>query len=330
MATYDITTVDITQIKLQSGDILNCPYTGEGKILALPKGIYDLKAWGAQGGDRGGTTLGGKGGYSFGRLTLREQETILYLYTGGKGGSDSTGKSSTTTPYEGGFNGGGWRDKYPGGGGASDIRIGTDSYYARVLVAGGGGSCGAKNTVSGNKQLKGTGGAGGGLSGEYDNDNTYGTYGNAGSSTGFSGTTSITPATSICTTHNINGYPGGFGFGGYGIYRGSGYGGAGGGGWYGGCGVYPDNSTDDEKGGGGGSGFAFTISTKSQVPEGYLLSSKYYLMGGTTYLGTESFVSPSGENETGHAGDGYIQILIRNVQPQATLYVKINGEWYKC
>ena len=58
------------------------------------------------------------------------------------------GKSIGSGLAKGGFNGGG--DAYGsstsepgnGGGGASDVRIGSNSLYARVIVAGGGGGAG--------------------------------------------------------------------------------------------------------------------------------------------------------------------------------------------
>ena len=148
MATYDLTSVSMPTT-LEMGDILNCPYTGDKVSITLPAGRYCLECWGAQGGYRSSTEYGGKGGYSKGVLTL-EEATDVFLYAGGKGGTSSSVSNSVIS---GGFNGGGYRYGYCGGGGASDIRIGTDSLYARIIVAGGGGSDG-----SGKKG----GGAGGG------------------------------------------------------------------------------------------------------------------------------------------------------------------------
>lgn len=91
-------------------------------------------------------------------LTLL-QNTDLYIYTGGKG-TDDDGTYTSSSVLAGGFNGGGygraWHGTYHeggGGGGASDIRLATDSLYARVIVAGAGGG-GSDN---------GLGGYGGGL-----------------------------------------------------------------------------------------------------------------------------------------------------------------------
>ena len=299
MATYDLTSVSMPTT-LKMGDILNCPYTGNKISITLPAGKYKLECWGAQGGYRSSTTYGGKGGYSKGVLTLKEA-TNIFLYAGGKG---NTGLSASNSIFSGGFNGGGYRFGQYGGGGASDIRIGTDSLYARVIVAGGGGSDG--NAAKG-------GGAGGGVSGQATTANGYGTGGLGGQST-YSGsstsTTATTQATSGLNSSNAALTYGGFGFGGAGLYVNSGYGGAGGGGWYGGQGTLPDTSSDDDKGGGGGSGFVYTRDTVSSVPIGYLLSGKYYLTQAETKQGTISFISPNNATETGHSGDGYVRITV--------------------
>ena len=302
MATYNLTSVSMPTT-LEMGDILNCPYTGNKVSITLPAGRYCLECWGAQGGYRSSTEYGGKGGYSKGVLTL-EEATDVFLYAGGKGGTNSSASSNVIS---GGFNGGGYRYGYCGGGGASDIRIGTDSLYARVIVAGGGGSDG--NAAKG-------GGAGGGISGQTTPAPNYGTGGLGGQST-YSGsstsTTATTQATSGLNTSNTSLTYGGFGFGGAGLFVKSGYGGAGGGGWYGGQGTLPDSSGDDDKGGGGGSGFVYTQEAASSVPIGYLLSGKYYLTQAETKQGIASFASPNNTTETGHSGDGYVRITVGEV-----------------
>ena len=139
MATYDL--VNTTPSKIKTGDIINCSYSGSVKSITLPKGTYKLECWGAQGGSYDATYIGGKGGYSVGTITLTEKQTNFYLYAGGKGQAAS---SSATGGLIGGFNGGGNSNASSlylacTGGGGTDIRIGTDSLYARVIVAGGGG-----------------------------------------------------------------------------------------------------------------------------------------------------------------------------------------------
>lgn len=273
--------------------MMNFEYTGEVQQLTLPKGKYILECWGAQGGYRSDAEKGGKGGYSIGTLTL-DKATYIFVYVGGQ-----------STATDGGFNGGGKRSTYNGGGGASDIRIGQDSLYARVIVAGGGGSDGASSKA---------GGAGGGTSGISATDG-YGSGGGGGTQTA-GGT-------------GGSGNDGTFGQGGEGLYRKSGYGGAGGGGWYGGGGTYPDSSSDDDKGGGGGSGFVWT---GENAPSSYLLDATYYLTDAQTIDGTQSFTAPTGGTETGHAGNGYVRITPSQPNPPANLteshdYFGANLSW---
>lgn len=204
------------------------------------------------------------------------------------GGSGNTGGTN------GGFNGGGKRQTHPGGGGATDIRIGENDLLHRIIVAGGGGSDGATSKA---------GGYGGGTSGQARTDN-YGTGGYAGTQTGVSSSSWQTTAQSTGTSAQADAY-GGFGFGGNGVTRSSGQGGAGGGGWYGGSGVYPDGSGDDDRGGGGGSGWVWT---GSNAPTGFGLTAENQLANASTVAGNTSFAAPGGSSETGHTGDGYARI----------------------
>ena len=107
-----------------------------------------------------------------------------------------------------------------------------------------------------------------------------------------------------------NNNAGTFGQGGSGLSQSSGYAGAGGGGWYGGGGSYPDTSDGDDRGGGGGSGYVYTSSTASNYPSGCLLNSSYYLANAQTVAGNTAFTSPTGINETGHTGNGYVRITV--------------------
>lgn len=159
------------------------------------------------------------------------------------------------------------------GGGATDIRYGGNTLYNRVIVAAGGGSVGANS-----------GAAAGTSSSGYGSGGTAGSINAAGS------------------------YRAGFGYGGDGAFGNSGYAGAGGGGWYGGGGANPDGSGDDDRGGGGGSNFAFTSENSKYVPQGYLVTDKNYLTNASLINGDVSFLSPTGSNETGHPGDGYVRI----------------------
>lgn len=285
---------------IKTGDILNFNYTGAVQSITLPKGIYTLECWGAQGGNRSqdsasATVTGsGLGGYSIGTLTLT-QLTTCYIYVGGQGGMSS---STGNVKVEGGFNGGGFASHEStgepgnGGGGATDVRIAQDSLYARIIVAGGGGGSGEDNE---------TGGYGGGETG------------GAGS-----GNTSLTQASQ--TSGGTNSF--GFGLGGN-TYNG----GAGGGGWYGGASRYSVSSYStgsDSEGGGGGSGYVYTSSTAKNYPSGCLLNSSYYLTDAQTIAGNTSFISPSGSSETGHSGNGYCRITVIECKNTA-LYTRINN-----
>ena len=273
------TTIDVVA---EAPSIMDFSYTGAVQNTTLKAGTYKIECWGAQGGYRSNTTYGGKGGYSVGELTL-SQNTNIYVYVGGAGNTGGT---------SGGFNGGGMRATYAGGGGGSDVRIGTDSLYARVIVAGGGGSDGATS-----KQGMYGGGTTGGTTTQ-----SYGTGGGGGTQT--SGGTGSSSASGSGTS----GTYGAFGVGGRGYAASSGYAGAGGGGWYGGAGSYPDGSGDDDRGGGGGSGYVYNSSTASSYPSGCLLNSSHYLANSQTIAGNASMPSTSGSTETGHSGNGYVRI----------------------
>lgn len=278
---------------------------GSVQTFTIPKaGTYKLQVWGAQGGYRSSTTYGGKGGYSEGTVSLKAGDK-LYVYVGGAGGSGTSGCGSTICA--GGFNGGGYRYKYYGGGGATDIRINTDSLYARVIVAGGGGSDGATSK----KGMYGGGTTGGSSAENYTAVDSYGGKGGTQTYSGYSASYTVTTqATTGLSSNTLANYGGGFGFGGGGVYLNSGYGGAGGGGWYGGSGNVPDGSADDDRGGGGGSGYIYTSSTASSCPTGCLLTSTYYLSSASTVDGSNSFTSPTGTSETGHSGHGYAKVTL--------------------
>lgn len=292
MATYNGNSIS-TSKGLKKGDIINFDYQGAVRNFTLVKGTYKLEVWGAQGGYRSSSSYGGKGGYSVGTISFTDK-TAIYVCAGGAGNTGGT---------SGGFNGGGSRTTYSGGGGGSDIRIGQNSLYARVIVAGGGGSDGASNKA---------GGYGGGTSGQSRTDN-YGTGGGGGT------------ATAGGTGGSNN--SGSFGQGGQGINRSNGYGGGGGGGWYGGGGSYPDSSADDDRGAGGGSGYVYTSSTASNYPSGCLLNSSYYLSSASMIAGNASMTSPTGSTETGHEGNGYVRITIIEISSGAMPYVKVSNTW---
>lgn len=294
-----------------NSDVIDFDYTGAVQSVTLNAGTYTLECWGAQGGYRSSSSYGGAGGYSIGTLSL-SSKTTLYIYVGGSGNSVTSANSSGY--YPGGFNGGGYRNTYKGGGGATDIRIGTDSLYSRVIVAGGGGSDGSSSQ---------SGGYAGGTSGARGSFG-YGSYGYGGNQTATY--SSLNAIASQGTNNNSSDCAAGFGFGGFGCCSSSGYGGAGGGGWYGGQGTYPDGSGDDDGGGGGGSGYVYTSSTAKNYPQGCLLNSSYYLTDAQTIAGNQAFTSPEGTSETGHSGNGFCRIT--NMTPkQYGMFIKRNGAW---
>jgi hypothetical protein len=273
-------------------------YTGDAQEITLGPGEYKLEVWGAQGGTGTGDQApisrpGGNGGYSVGTITLNAQ-TKFYIYVGGQGGSLVGGGP-------GGFNGGGiggpseqargWATG--GGGGATDIRIGTDDLYHRVIVAGAGG--GSPSTGGAGAQKYGKEGGGlNGIAGE-DQQSPSRTGGGGGSQTagGIKG-----------VYGDDNSTVGTFGVGGIGGQATSNfwYGGGGGGGWYGGGGG------SSGSGGGGGSGYVLT--EDSYTPPGYALGSEYYLTDADTIAGNQQFDDPDGNPETGHSGNGYAQITL--------------------
>ncbi len=285
----------------------NFEYTGEcTTYIAKSDGYYNLEVWGAQGGNYNTTYVGGLGGYSKGIVHLTKG-TTLYVCVGGQPQTVTT----TKTAVPGGFNGGGngfnrdYSSTYTygqAGGGATDIRIGQNSLYARVIVAGGG--SGSNNRISGY--------AGGGLSGVTGQSGYAGTQTSAGTGGSFGQGGSA-------TTSGSN-------------YR---YGASGGGGGFygGGAGTSYSDSTNYDKYSGGGSGYVYTSSTASSYPSGCLLNNTYYLTASSTtegintghgkatitYIGKEiTIYDTSGANEP---------VLASNMIP--VYYDETNSVWKK-
>lgn len=310
MATYNLW--NGVPEKFMTGDILNYTYRnsdgrrGQSLQMTLPKGIYRLEAWGSAAGyfeERlGGWSAGtadGSGGYAVGTLTLSAAATV-FLTPGGVGynGGQARHYSYST------------RDYYFGSGGGSDIRIGQNTLYHRVLVAGGGGQSGYyTNTWSGVGGDLNAGGGGGtsGLAGGS------GRYGQGGTQTGGGATGAGYNLQNHWYSNGI------FGAGGY--WQNSSFTeqGMGGGGWYGGgaggtqtTGTAP-NVVEYVYPGGGGSGFVLTSSTAGSVPSGYALGSSYWLTDASTISGQEgsTITEPDGTTATaGHRGEGYIRVTV--------------------
>lgn len=300
-----------TVTKVKKGQVLDYKYTGGVQSVTLPVGTYRLEVWGAE----GGTAInnyGGYGGYSVGTLTLIDESTVLYIQVGGY--PASVGDDRVVVP--GGYNGGGnGYNRYyndtatygQGGGGGTDIRIGQDSLYARVIVAGGGGG----SASNGNERAKKYGG---GLDGGCE-ASAYQAH--------------QTPSTG---STNVN--FGTFGQGGAATTEGGNYkygSGGGGGGWYGGAASnrYSDSETTLRTYNGGGSGYVYTADTATNYPSGCLLNSSYYLAEAQTIAGNTSFPSPNGGTETGHEGNGYARITVLAVESSISASVKVGGQWHQ-
>ena len=269
-------------------DQIEFPCVGQEEHLLLFPGTYTFECFGGDGSARYVYNNIALGGHTRGTVTLNDEQTV-YCNVGGCGNGTLLGDSTyihqlhPTLSWNGGGTGSsngsfgsGW------GGGATDFRLISrdqlNSLYSRFIVAGGAGGIGAPNYY---------GGAGGGTSGDQSLGGC-GTYHQPGTQNG------PTQTGHECCS--------GFGYGGNGVYRSYGYGGAGGGGWFGGQGCLPDGSGDDDYGGGGGSGYVLTES--SYKPAGYTVGSEWYM---TDII-----------NETGGSyprGKSYALITVNDMQP---------------
>ena len=277
--------------------------------IILQRGVYQFEAWGGQGGNAtkynngvlaSNPQEGGRGGYSIGTLFVTTT-TTFFVYVGSKGyflDQLNTSKGDVfgcgggvTVPYnvDSGYG--------TSGGGASDIRVGTDSLYTRIVVAAGGGGA-----SGGRFELMRPGGSGGGPVGSngYHDDIEHPEWRSTGANQDGPGNYSKGEGNS--------GNLGSFGCGGKAenIATGRNYGGGGGGGWYGGSGG------GHRVPGAGGSGFVFN-DTK-HIPEEYSLDLRYILKDTATINGNFSFPTPSLyypiKNETGHKGNGAVKITL--------------------
>ena len=127
--------------------------------ITFPKGIYKIELWGASGGNARNQNeaslkddAGGHGAYVSGKIKLNN-DTVMYLFIGGKGENQANNDQRMTY---GGYNGGGkggydsadsgpdeYGESSAGGGGASDLRLNPyqdiSGYMSRIMVAAGGG-----------------------------------------------------------------------------------------------------------------------------------------------------------------------------------------------
>ena len=324
--------------KTQKNKNINLEFTNpESNSIILLPGTYKFEAWGAQGGGSSGEIrghlsghytifeTGGKGGYSYGSITL-DDTTEAFVYVGGVGKDDKL-------INDGGFNGGGASRtisestksynetiRASSGGGASDIRLISDSLFSRVIVAGGGGggfyhfSETIRNEISSRPTSSTSfenhyGGEGGGengidgigvLSSSSSHDSEYATqgFGHGGSNITF-GTSTYCIKGSFFTkdTYVDNSTD-------YGILASFGIGGG-----------SSSSKNYAINGGGGGSGWVYTLNNFNTWKKGnsvdasnWLLDNKYYLTDAATINGKNSFVDFSGATVTGHSGNGAVRI----------------------
>lgn len=244
--------------------VIDYVYSGRVEQFVAPYDAeYQLETWGAQGGsETRNYALGGKGGYSKGTVRLKQGD-VLYIHVGGYGYTPQSG-------YNGGGCNPGHTNGWVCGGGATDMRINANSLNNRIIVAGGGGSVGARLEHGANA---------GGLVGS----NSPGA-----SSSGEGGTQSAA------------GYNGSFGIGGTGVGS---FAGGGGGGWYGGGGA-----ANSSRGGGGGSGYIF--GPDSYKPASYQVDSSYYLEDTEIKGGGDTFKLPSGLSTIGNSWSGFARITV--------------------
>ena len=280
-----------------AGTPINIPYSGEVEEVSLTAGEYLLEVWGAQGGSNTSeisTAIGGKGGYSSGKLVVDSTKT-LYVVVGGKG----TDGSNTSAVVAGGYNGGGSGGSFSSsaygsaGGGATHIgykeelltEYSTDYSTQLLLVAGGGGGSGSISSVASIGGYGGgeSGGKGENSTGSGSSSNSGGGYGGTQTSGGARGDALNAGATGASYSN-----PGGFGYGGSYTYSGGNWDSCGGGsGFYGGGSGYDWGAS-----GGGGSGFVNSDLLDEEE----------------TIAGNKEFTAPDGTTETGHSGNGYARI----------------------
>ena len=297
-------------------DLYDFRYTGSVEQFIAPvSGTYRLEAWGAQGGDApenisGNQKMdfveGGKGGYSVGNVFLKKGQ-IVYVVVGGKG--KELNNSPNGAIAKGGYNGGGaalsngTTNNQGSGGGATHFAINNNLGELKnynnnqddvLLVAGGGG--GSYNSLP--IYYYSYGGAGGGENGDdaivYFNTK-YRSTALTNSRFIYSQGLTIPGGGQYAVLSDDTYLYGSFGKGTDAIIDITGTDAGAGGGWYGGSKLLRTSGA----GGMAGSGGSGHINTN--------------YVDGQTISGTNTFISPNFESETGHSGDGYARITLINI-----------------
>lgn len=297
------------------------------EYVALQSGWYKIELWGAAGGSTNSkignkVRNGGRGSYTSGLIYLNKDDK-LYFYIGG-----------TTTTNKGGANGGGdgGTETGMGGGGATDVRYGTE-LETRIMIAAGGG--GADSLGKGS-----SGGSGGILSGNSANVNNTsdGTYTKAvyGKQEGLTSQTQskANEATikKLCnaatmtsnTTFDYNAC----GRLGYGGSASGANGGGGGAGYFGGGAGTGNNSTS----GSGAGGSSFIVGYSGIYIKGITVDETYYIPDPTRespYYFLDGMISGAVNNDEGHAKIELVSLLgadekprIRNNDLKEVQYIK--------
>lgn len=200
---------------------------------------------------------------------------------GGSGGAMRCTRTTTTTTIT---------DRSVSNGVLTDTAYNSDSYSSNKLtIAGGWSLSGSVLTLTPSHDE------------QQSSDSTGSQVGYAGG-----GTTGKGYSSSYYGSQTAAGTNGAFGFGANQSSTSYRYtSGCGGAGWYGGGSGRHDSTTGYVSRSGGGSGWVNTSASAANRPSGY---TGIELDSGSTYDGTQTFVSPSGSNETGHAGNGYARI----------------------
>ena len=286
---------------------------GQQRAAAWPPApgprVILIKAWGAAGGPRLGGNSGsveGGGGYATATFSINKG-TTLAVQVGG-----------STSNHLGGWPNGGDTADYgaSGGGGRSDVKIGTDI----LCVAGGGGGVGYNTAVNSGA----SGGPGGGATG------SDGTASSPSTQQGLGGTPSAGGAAGASVIYDLESAAadGGSlagGDGGWGWVSTEDYarcGGAGGGdGYYGGGGGNPSGTSNVTRAGGGGGGGSAYANT------GYSGYSASTLTAGSGATSGNSGDSDKPSN-SGLAGRHGVVVIYQDGVKVATLAYTGSGQTY--
>ena len=301
-------------------ELSNYSCTGSSQTFTAPiTGKYVLEAWGAQGGsvsanDSLPSIAGGKGGYSYGVVSLNAGDTV-YITVGCAG--ESLENASVGTTVAGGYNGGGYAKSgstysmQGSGGGATHFAINNNlgelknysSNKSDILLVAGGGAGSYSNSDTYYYSYGGVGGgkiSGNGVSfydTQYRKNALDGIY--------YQGL--IVPGATQSLQSGNDYYYGTFGKGADAEGTNSGTDAGAGGGWYGGN-RFAISTGYEGMTGSGGSGYVNTSS----------------LIEGKTIAGNVKVPTHNGSSYTvGNTGNGYARIS--RVNPHYTIKFDANG-----